>query len=186
MKEKSDNELILIVQKGNKLQSKNALNILYVRYSQVLFQFMFFILNKDEDKARDFVHDIFLQLFEKKYRFDSSKNFKSWLFTIAANKSKNELRRLSVIRKNESNLNLEFSKTETAFEFDKKIKVWNVVNQLEEKQRQAVILRFRLNWTIKEIATFQECPEGTVKSRLFNALKKLSSILEKKSIEYFN
>jgi RNA polymerase sigma-70 factor (ECF subfamily) len=50
------------------------------------------------------------------------------------------------------------------------------LNELIIEQRSIIILRFKLKFTIKEIAQIYECPEGTVKSRLFYAIKGLSKI----------
>jgi RNA polymerase sigma-70 factor (ECF subfamily) len=50
------------------------------------------------------------------------------------------------------------------------------INKLSQEFRSLIVLRFKMKLTIKEIADIYECPEGTIKSRLFNATKELSKI----------
>ncbi|MEA3451458.1 MAG: sigma factor-like helix-turn-helix DNA-binding protein, partial [Bacteroidota bacterium] len=45
-----------------------------------------------------------------------------------------------------------------------------------QEKRSLIVLRFKLNLSIKEIANIYECPEGTIKSRLFKATKELSRL----------
>ena len=49
----------------------------------------------------------------------------------------------------------------------------SVLSGLPEGQREAVILKYVDDWTFREIAEALEIPEGTVKSRIHNALKTL-------------
>lgn len=51
------------------------------------------------------------------------------------------------------------------------------LEQLDETQRQCFVLRYQEEMSLKEIADIQDCPEGTVKSRLFYTIKKLSGKL---------
>lgn len=183
---KSDKEIIKQILQGSSRESEDALHILYKRYSEVLFRFMYFMLDNDTEKANDFLQDIFLRIVEKNYVFNFEKNVKNWLFTLAANLCKNEKRRLLVAYKYKQK-----TKPQTFAEENENHdfligNLWKYVNRLDENQRQAIIFRYRLNWSVKEIAEFQNCPEGTVKSRLFFAIKKLSEKMNKYAVEYFN
>lgn len=57
------------------------------------------------------------------------------------------------------------------------------IKKLSEEQRAVMVMRFKLNMSIKEISEVFECPEGTVKSRLFYATKELSKKLEKQEVK---
>jgi RNA polymerase sigma-70 factor (ECF subfamily) len=50
------------------------------------------------------------------------------------------------------------------------------INELSQEHRFLIVLKFKLKLTVKEIAEIYECPEGTIKSRLFYATKELSKI----------
>ena len=54
----------------------------------------------------------------------------------------------------------------------------NCINDLNTEQRSLIVLRFKLKLSIKEIAQIYECPEGTIKSRLFHATKELSKLFK--------
>jgi RNA polymerase sigma-70 factor (ECF subfamily) len=51
------------------------------------------------------------------------------------------------------------------------------IEQLHEHHRMAFILRYMEEMSVKEIAEIIDQPEGTVKSRLFYATKKITQSL---------
>jgi RNA polymerase sigma-70 factor (ECF subfamily) len=53
------------------------------------------------------------------------------------------------------------------------------IKNLKQEQRSLIVLRFKIKLSIKEIARIFECPEGTIKSRLFYATKELSKNYKK-------
>jgi len=56
--------------------------------------------------------------------------------------------------------------------------VLNELNQMDVLHRTSFVLKFQENLTIKEISNILECAEGTVKSRLFYTIQKLSNRLK--------
>src|SRR5690606_3276565 len=71
---------------------EKAFNEIYNRYSKPLFLFFYRRLYQENNKAQDFLQDLFLKLIEKAATFDSSKKFSTWIYTIAYNMCKNEYR----------------------------------------------------------------------------------------------
>ena len=57
------------------LGDKKAFDMLYKRYSNKLLYFLYTKLNRDVDKANDFLQDVFLKIIEKPEIFDASKTF---------------------------------------------------------------------------------------------------------------
>jgi RNA polymerase sigma-70 factor, ECF subfamily len=49
---------------------------------------------------------------------------------------------------------------------------------LPDAQRESLFLTFYEGWTVSDIASFQSCPEGTAKTRLFHARKNMKDCLE--------
>src|SRR6478736_7124130 len=68
-----------------------ALNDLMERHAGPVYQFLFRMLNDEED-ANDFAQETFARVYQHRERYDGGK-FTTWLYTIAANLAKNEYRR---------------------------------------------------------------------------------------------
>ncbi|WP_303316793.1 RNA polymerase sigma factor [Flavivirga abyssicola] len=183
-KNKSDEELIVLINKGK----EKAFNEIYERYSKKLFLFFYQKLYRDNNKAQDFLQDLFLKLVEKAELFDYKKSFSSWIYCIAYNMCKNEYRNNATRKGKTINLNVEELKNDAASSiiinneddfllFKKSLN--NELGKLNEKHSVTFILRHQDNMSIKEISEIMACSEGTVKSRLFYATKKLSVKLKK-------
>ncbi len=84
-----------------------AFDELYQRYSQRLLYYFYRMLGGDEDRAQDFLQDLFLKIIEKPNQFVSKQRFSNWIFTVTHNMCKNEYRRLSVRQVVENTTNLE-------------------------------------------------------------------------------
>jgi RNA polymerase sigma-70 factor (ECF subfamily) len=140
------------------------------------------MLWRDDEKAEDFVHDLFAKIIQHPELFDTSRSFKTWLFSVASNMCKNEYKRMEV-RKNTvhgvdtslaaSNENVLNQVQDAQFlaEFEEKLQ------ELDEKHRSVFTLRHLDGLALKEIAEILDINEGTVKSRLFYATKFLANQL---------
>src|SRR6266568_4196340 len=71
-----------------------AFNTLYARYKDRLLYYFYRMLGNSNEKAQDFLQDIFMKLIDKAETFDSSRKFSTWIFSIAHNMCKNEYRRM--------------------------------------------------------------------------------------------
>ncbi len=88
----SDEELMESVKVGE----ETAFDELYNRYSKRLLVYFYRMLGSNEEKAQDFLQDIFVKIIEKPHLFGSKNRFSSWVFTVANNMCKNEYRRFKV------------------------------------------------------------------------------------------
>lgn len=177
----TDEELMQIIAKGDSM----AFNELYGRYSKPMVNYFCRMLWKDREKAQDFMHDLFSKIVHKPDSYDASRNFKTWLYSVANNMCKNEYRKQEV-RKNtvngvHENMLVVDESADSAKTADKGIftdMLNKELDQLEEVQKTTFLLRYKMDLSIKEIAEITETSEGTVKSRLFYTLKKLSEKLK--------
>ena len=64
---------------------------------------------------------------------------------------------------------------------EEKARLWTAVNQLNDVHRDVVLLRYGQEFSYEEIAEALSINVGTVKSRLFNAHKKLQEIITEQS-----
>ncbi len=183
----SDEALMARAAKGD----SKAFALIYDRYAGKMQWYFLKMLGKDAEKARDFTQDLFVKLAEKPHLFDTDKKFSTWIYSVAHNMCKNEYRKLSIRHHVkgedigvEKRISDEHAK-DPAMELDK-----NTFEQmlelelrlLDENHRTAFLLRYKEEMSIKEIAEIMGTSEGTVKSRLFYTVKKLSEKL--RSFEY--
>jgi RNA polymerase sigma-70 factor, ECF subfamily len=179
IKEYSDEQIMLLVQKGR----TEALSELYDRYSGKMLNFFYRMLNKDIDNAKDFAQDLFLKIISNPSAFDCSKKFSVWIYTIAGNMCKNEYRRVSVRNEHKNSMIHQYTDNKSYIEdkIDYKLFKTNLDESLEKidtNQKEIFLLRFQQELSIKEISEILQCPEGTIKSRLFYTVKILSDRLK--------
>lgn len=161
----------------------DAFEELYNRYSTRVLNFLYRLWSRDEDTAQDLLQDTFLRIIDKADYFDETKRFSTWLFTIASNLSKNELRRRGIRR---DKLRIYGDELSPSYESDieqildrKKLAqgIDREINMLEPISRELLELRFREGMTVNEIAVIMDIPAGTVKSRLHHLIKRLTQKL---------
>ena len=165
------------------LGNQGAFEELYERYSKPILQFFYSKLGNKE-KAEDFLQNIFMKLIQSGKTFDASKKFSAWFYTIAHNQCKNEYRNLSrkAVQDDNFDLNSLVNHWDTSSErmdssvFSEKLTL--ALENLGTDHQSTFILRFKHQFSIKEISTVLECSEGTTKSRIFYTLKKLASELK--------
>jgi RNA polymerase sigma-70 factor (ECF subfamily) len=171
-----DEQLMQFVCKGE----KKAFEELYARYSKKLWRYLLKLLNRDRDKADDFLQDIFMKVIESPEKFDHTKKFSTWIYTIATNLCRNELRnnmtRSRLIE--ESGMKEDYLVQVPYYsDLDHKqfrTELQTVYETLNEKDRIIFVLRFHHEMPVKEIAEILNCPEGTVKSSTYYLLKKIA------------
>lgn len=173
----SDEELVREFQQARTGRRQKAFDHLYLRYAQPLTEYFFFALNRDYEEARDFVQDLFLKLLESPEKFNPDRRFKPWIYRVASNMCKNEFRRKEVITKYREHASYISPVSYETNAGDLRLR--DGINRMTHEKRSLIILRFKLNFSIKEIADIYACPEGTVKSRLFYAVKELSKNYKK-------
>ncbi len=181
-KNKSDEELIALLTSGE----NRAFDEIYQRYSNKMLFFFYRMFNGDEEKSQDFLHDMFLKVLEKPHLFDPQRKlrFSTWIYTIASNMCKNEYRNQKVrqVVTNDIDMSRFSSYSEKVSQnYDKALFQQLLQQELENcshAHRTAFILRFQDGMAIKEISAILECSEGTIKSRIFYTLKRLSEKLK--------
>ncbi len=183
-KKYSDEKLVPLVVKGN----ERAFNELYSRYEKKMYRFFYRMLNRDTERANDLLQDLFIKIIEKGDRFDTDRKFSTWLYAVAGNLCKNEYRRVERLTNNQEKMITDVRPgldNEMDFYLPNAIdrslfttRLTDALEELEDIHRTCFILRYQEELSIKEISEVMECPEGTVKSRLYYALRKLSDKLQ--------
>ncbi|MCX5762392.1 MAG: sigma-70 family RNA polymerase sigma factor [Gemmatimonadetes bacterium] len=187
LQELDDNELVTLYLGG----TSRAFDLLVERYQTRLLNFVYRTVG-DRERAEDLVQEAFVRVYRHLARFDQSKKFSTWVYTIASNLAKNELR-------NRSRNPLVYFQTMTSgwededrpleFEdpsarpddaFDRRHlreQVDAAVLRLPVHHRQVFVLRELEGRSYEEIAEMTKCNLGTVKSRLNRARSAFAEIL---------
>ena len=71
-----------------------AFTELVLRYQTRLLNFIYRTIG-DRERAEDLVQEAFVRVYRHLHRFDQSRKFSTWIYTIASNLAKNELRNRS-------------------------------------------------------------------------------------------
>jgi RNA polymerase sigma-70 factor (ECF subfamily) len=179
----SDEELMRLVKQKNTAAFEEIYkrySKIYKRYSKTVLRYLSKMLGGSVEQAQDFLHDIFLKIIEKPYLFDQTKKFKTWIFQIAHNKCKNEYRRRDIRNKAKTKIELNevYSQNvinqDTYIDFKQMSEIINYeLSKYKEEHFSTFLMRHQFEMSIKEIAQVFDCPEGTVKSRLFYITHKL-------------
>ncbi len=153
-----------------------AFEAFYRRYETAVYRTALALL-RDEMAAEEVVADTFLRAHGARERIDAARSPLPWLQRIAVNLALNRLRRRS--------LGLEplperdrwpdpATGPESALEQrEMTMALAQGIARLPAPMRAVVVLRFVQESSLAEIAETLECPVGTVKSRLHNALRLL-------------
>ena len=171
---------------------ERAFSELVDRYQTRLLNFIHRTIG-DRERAEDLVQEVFIRVYRHLHRFDRSKKFSTWVYTIASNLAKNELRNRS------RNPLVLFQTMQTSFDDeDRPLQfedvsarpddlyhkrhlrelVEDTVAKLPEHHRQVFVLRELEGKSYEEIAEITDCNLGTVKSRLNRARSAFASIIE--------
>jgi RNA polymerase sigma factor (sigma-70 family) len=141
---------------------------------------------EDRLAAEDAAQETFIQALHKLDQYTPGTSLRSWLATIAVNKCRDALRRRKARRgllARLQDLHLlsvrGLSPEDSALRQETYTCLNQAVRALDDRHRLAVILRYAHGFSIKETAAALGISEGTVHSRLHNAIKKLRVMLGK-------
>src|SRR5258708_3481710 len=169
----SDEDLMEKAQGGN----DRALEEIYQRYSQPLLRYFFRMLWHDRDKAEDFLHDVFVKILEKPEHFDSARKFSTWIYSVAHNRCKNEYRKQAFRQAMNGHAQEDRIDEKVSGEIDNRKyqhSLEEILKTEDEETRTMFVMRYELEMNSAEISEIVKCPEGTVRTRLFNLRKRLA------------
>ena len=159
-------------------EDQASLTILVQRYRNPLYNFVYRFLGHRES-AEDIVQETFLRCLKNRHQFPAIEQVSTWLYTIAGNLAKTELRRRKRWywvpigpREQEERKSFyepvgkeqppgESTDTKTVQGL-----VAGAIRKLPEEFREAVMLRDLNGLSYEEISKIIGCPVGTVKSRV--------------------
>lgn len=173
-----DNQLIKRIRGGD----GSLFAVIVERYKVQVFNLMYRYSNS-VDEASDLTQDVFCKAYEKLDRYKQKTSFFSWLYTMALNHVRDWSRKQ---RRSTHKLHLYAHQTEaTGATPESTIELHQDVEQLQQAlaqlpddRREMVILRYRHDCSIRDLADIFRLSESAVKMRLKRALAELGQKLE--------
>jgi RNA polymerase sigma-70 factor (ECF subfamily) len=178
-------ELIRRFQQGQ----PRAFEALYDRFKDYVYRTALFVTRNGSD-AEEAVQETFLDVLRAlpNYRVEGPARFETWLYRVTVNRCRSRLRRKTLPSAEWDDVeerleripepHPEHDPEGITVERERAIELWQAVDELPEAHRVVILLRYQQGLSYSEIAQTLGISEGTVKSRLYNAHRKLRGQLE--------
>ena len=154
---------------------EDALAELLRRYDRPLSHFIY--RNTGGRDVEDLFQETWLRVVRAAPRFDTSRRFSTWLFQIAVNLCRDWHRRAQRERLASGELVESGLSGGQEASVGERVDAALLLERLPALQREVLILRYYHDLSERQMAEILDCPAGTVKSRLHNALARLSAIV---------
>jgi RNA polymerase sigma-70 factor (ECF subfamily) len=142
-----------------------------------------------ESEAEDLLQETFVRVWEHRRNFDDRYCFSTWVYTIAMNLGKNELRKRRKVRFlslfDKENNPIEVEDTQAEHSGGLSVLIDRAVQKLPARYREAFELRDLQELSYDEIGDVLGVPVGTVKSRVNRARNLLKDELKPKVERYY-
>jgi RNA polymerase sigma-70 factor (ECF subfamily) len=178
----SDSELLGLYREGHEGAFREIIN----RYKNPLYSFLRRFVSQ-QDVIDDVFQETFLQLYTSRDSFDTDRPLRPWLFTIAANKAKDALRKMqrqsttsmgamadagdvsvdevvNILASYDTTPDDEVSGNETA------ARVRQIIADMPSNLKEILLLAYFEQFSYKHMSEMLSIPIGTVKSRLHTAV----------------
>jgi len=158
------------------VQDVKEILIEYIKDNQEKLYRIAFSYSKNEEAALDIVQEAITKALKNINKLREESYIKTWFYRILINEA------LQYIRKNKRILTCELEAIENKVDCNADIAegldIYKYVQNLNEKLKTVIILRFFEDMKISEIARITKTNESTVKSRLYKGLKELKRLIE--------
>ena len=174
-----DNDVDQVLVERFRNGDREAFTTLMVRYQRPIYNAAFWIVRSAED-ARDIAQSVFLRVAERLDEFDGSHKFFSWIYRIAVNESLNLLRRNGHEEPLDDEIELPGGSDDPesqARDAERSRHIQRALLTMSAMDRTVIVLRHFSECSYQEIARVLDVDEKTVKSRLFEARRRLRELL---------
>tara|TARA_B100000131_G_scaffold191885_1_gene184461 strand:+ start:33 stop:611 length:579 start_codon:yes stop_codon:yes gene_type:complete len=184
----TDEQLIKQFQEGD----RQSYNELVFRYKDKILNFLYRFVY-DMDLAEDLAQETFLKVYLKKDSYREISKFSTWMYTIASNLAKTELRKIKRRKTysiseisdvdREVNFFVQDENSDDKLDDNESNILHESIFELEEDFRTIIILREIQELSYENISKILKLPLGTVKSRINRGKLKLRDILVNKGVK---
>jgi RNA polymerase sigma-70 factor (ECF subfamily) len=158
---------------------------LVAEYSTTLYRVAYSV-TRNSAEAEDIVQETFLRVLKHQGKLDEIRDARVWLVRIAWNLSLDRKRRSKARPETEDIADLvrtlasaERRADEEVISSQEHARVLALIDQLPEKERQALLLSALEELSTSEIASICSTTESSIRSRIFRARRELAELLNK-------
>jgi RNA polymerase sigma-70 factor, ECF subfamily len=177
-----DGKLLTRIRAGDDL----ALRTFCGRHHVKAFRFALRLL-RNEQAAEDIVSEVFIEVWRNSASFDGRSEASTWLLAITRNKAYSLLRKRKEDQIDEDSASeIEDAADNPEVVMQKKTKgdlLRACLSQLSVEHREVIDLVYYHDKSVEEVARIVGAPEGTVKTRMFHARKRLSELAKAVGID---
>lgn len=165
--------------------NEDAIEAFVRQYEKDVFRLALSIVN-DPTAAHEITQETFIAALKSLHSYQEKKSLRAWLYTIGLNLSRSHLRKRRLVERLRNTLTNIFqtdvqkqsSPEEVVIQNEKETLIWESLNNLDDRHRMVVVLRYFHELSITEISEILSINEGTAHSRLHTARKRLKNALE--------
>jgi RNA polymerase sigma-70 factor (ECF subfamily) len=172
----TDHELMTAVTRGNLA----SMSEIYQRRHRALFRF-FFRLTGRQAAAEDLVHEVFLRMIRYRHTYQSGDGFEAWMYRIARNAFADQMKKHRPETQAEDGA-FESVESGRPTAFDNLAKkqelalLYRAMRELPDDKRELIVLSRFQGLSYEQIGDLVGCETGTVKVRVFRAMKEMGRI----------
>lgn len=171
-----DIELLQRIASGD----QTAVRPLYARHNLRIFRFIV-RMTGNEATAEDLTNEVFLEIWKHAGRFEGRAAATTWMLSIARNRTISFLRKRSEAQLDDEYAAAVPDDADTpeviASKGDKGAQIRACLDKLSDEHKEIVELVYYHEKSVSEVAEIVGIPQGTVKTRMFHARKKLGALL---------
>lgn len=153
---------------------------LYAEYAPRVFRFAF-RLSRDQGKSEEVTNDVMLEVWKSAASYQRRASPSTWIFGIARHRTLNALRgRTLYLGGGDEAAEIADGAPSPEARIDGGRlgeRLQAALNRLSSEHREVIELTFVEGLTYREIAAIANCPENTIKTRMYHAKRKLAPLL---------
>ncbi len=170
-----ERELIVRISHGD----RDAFRELYLHYHRRLARFLTRVTHRYED-AEEVINDTLWIVWQRAAEFRGASQVSTWIMGIAYRRALNLIRRAATHERVMAleAIDGEATVSDAGRALEERQQLDYALAQLPLEQRLVLEFTYYFDHSCEEVAEIMECPVNTVKTRMFNARRKLRAILE--------
>lgn len=182
----TDQELV-----AQTLENPQGFSMIVERYQATLRRYVIRLGCRNQEDADDVLQDIFLKCYVNLNEYDQRLKFSSWIYRLAHNETVSFFRKKTIrpdIVQTEEELGLFEAisdKTDILESLNEQMNAYSVreaLEEIDERYRDVLILRFLEEKSYEEISDILKIPGGTVATLISRGKEKLKSCMISKNI----